>query len=71
MMPNYPIPGTRAEAALLHIRQNPGCSKRSVAAASSPNLADNARYIEKLQRHGLIRIETDNRGYHTLWPVAA
>lgn len=69
-MSTYPQPGTHAAAALEHIRLNPGCSQNSVTRATGANVAKVVEVVGRLQRHGLVRVVTDQRGYHSIWPAA-
>lgn len=66
----YPIPGTAAESALAFIHANPGCSKNAVTTHLATSPVNCARYLTKLASRGLILIETDDRGYHSVYPVA-
>lgn len=66
----YPIPGTAAESALAFIHANPGCSKNAVTRHLGTSPVNSEGYLTKLEARGLIRWETDDRGYHAFWPSA-
>lgn len=66
----YPLPNTHAEALLVFIRANPGASKAALCRGAALDVSDVSRILPKLVAHGLVRIETDQRGYHAVWPIA-
>ena len=66
----YPIPGTAAEAALAFIHANPGCSKNALTMHLATSPVNSARYLVKLASRGLVEVQTDSRGYHSIYPVA-
>ena len=64
----YPYPDSQAERALLFIRANPGCSKNAVTLHLATSPVNSARYLQKLAKRGLVVMETDERGHHSLYP---
>jgi len=64
----YPWPGTYAAQALAYVQANPGCSQNAVGRALG--CSDAGPIVRKLKRHGLININTNERGHHTIWPAA-
>ncbi len=69
----YPMPGTKAEQMLAFVAANPGASQNATFRASGPTDSPTSarKALRRLVSRGLIRIETDERGYHTLYPVPA
>lgn len=63
-MADYPVPGTRAEQILEHIRAHPGVTRSSIIRTLGLNPAIVRYCLDMLMAKELIVDEQDGRGHH-------
>lgn len=61
---DYPHAGTKAEAILQHIRENPGTSRNAIISTLSLNPSVVRRYVQVLIDRKLIEDVPDDQGFH-------